>query len=190
MNTRSAGLLGDPHDRLLHIARCRHHQVGQLVDDRDDVGIGLVLALTAERRRDLPRAHLGVEIIDVAHPAGLHVLVALLHLLDQPGQRGGSLLRRSDDRGDQMRNAFVRRQFHHLGVDEDHPDFLRRRSGEQRHEHRVDEAGLAGPGGAGYQKVRHLGQIGRDEIALDVLAQSDDQRVVVTTSRGGREHVG
>ncbi len=40
------------------------------------------------------------------------------------------------------------------------------------------------------RQVRHLREVGRDEVALDVLAEADDQRVVVAA--GGRvgEHVG
>ena len=46
-----ARLLGDPHDRVLDVARRRHHQVGELVDDRDDVRVRPVHALAAQRRR-------------------------------------------------------------------------------------------------------------------------------------------
>ena len=35
-----AGLLRDPHDRVLHVARRGHHEVGELVDDREDVREG------------------------------------------------------------------------------------------------------------------------------------------------------
>ena len=91
---------------------------------------------------------------------------------------------------DQVRNAFIGRQFHHLRVDQDHPDLFRRGPGQQRHQHGVDEAGLTGSGGAGDQQVRHLGQVGRDEVALDVLAEADHQRVVVTAGGRRGEHVG
>ena len=137
-----------------------------------------------------PDSHLLVEDVDVADPVGLHVLVALLHLLDQPRQRGGRLLGLRDDRRDEVRNAFVRRQFHHLRVDQDHPDLVGGGARQQRHQHRVDEAGLARARRAGDQQVRHLGEVGRDDLALDVLAEPDDQRVVVAA--GGRvgQHVG
>ena len=185
-----ARLLGDPHDRVLDIARRRHHQVGQLVDDRDHIRIGAVLALTAERRGDLARPHLGVEVVDVPHPRRLHVLVALLHLLDQPRQRRRGLLRLRDDRGDQVRNAFVGRQFHHLRVDQDHPDLLRGGARQQRHQHRVDEARLARAGGTGDQQVRHLREVPRDVFALNVFAQRDHQRMVVAAGRRIGQHVG
>ena len=38
--------------------------------------------------------------------------------------------------------------------------------------------------------MRHLRQVGRDEITLDVLAQADHQRVVVAAGRGGGEDIG
>jgi hypothetical protein len=37
---RGAGELGDPHDRVLDVARRIHHQVGELVDDDEQVGVG------------------------------------------------------------------------------------------------------------------------------------------------------
>ena len=190
MDACRASFLGDPHDGVLDVTRCGHHEVGQLVDDRDDVGIGPVLSLAAQRRRDFTGSHLVVEVVDVAHPGRLHVLVALLHLLDQPRQRCRRLLRLSDDRGDQMRNALIGRQFHHLRVDQDHPDLFRGGPGQQRHQHGVDEAGLTGSGGAGDQQMRHLGQVGRDEIPFDVLTQPDHQRMMVATGRRRSEYVG
>ena len=92
VDARRTGLLGDPHDGVLDVAGRGHHQVGELVDDRQDVGVGLVFAVAAQRRGDLAGTHLVVEHVDVPHPGGLHVLIALLHLLDQPGQRRGGLL--------------------------------------------------------------------------------------------------
>ena len=46
---RRTGLLRDAHDRVLDVARGRHHQVGELVHDREDVRVRPVDALAAER---------------------------------------------------------------------------------------------------------------------------------------------
>ncbi len=136
-----------------------------------------------------PDADLAVEVVDVADLVGLHVLVALLHLLHQPGQRGGGLLRLGDDRRDQVRDALVRGELHHLGVDEDHPDLVGRGPREQRDQHRVDEARLAGAGGARDEQVRHLGQVGAQEVALDVLAEPDHHRVLLGAGGAAAQHV-
>ncbi len=190
MDAGGARLLGDPHDRVLDVAGRGHHQVGELVDDGQDVRIRLVDAFAAERGGDVSRPDLRVEVVDVAHPRGLHVLVALLHLLDEPGECGGGLLRLRDDRRDEVRDPLVRGELDHLRVDQDHPHLLRRRAAEQRHEHRVDEARLARTGRAGDQQVRHLRQVGADEIALDVLAEPDHQRMLVLPGRRRVQHVG
>ena len=174
-----AGLLRDPDDVVLDVAGRDHHQVGQLVDDRQDVRVGAVDPLAARRRGDLALLDLAVEVVDVPHTGGLHVLVALLHLLDQPGQRGGGLLRVGDDRRDQVRDAVVGRQLDHLGVDQDHPQLVGRGPQQQRRQHRVDAAGLTGTGRAGDQQVRHLREVRADEAALDVLAETDQHRVRV-----------
>ncbi|SLC89736.1 Uncharacterised protein [Mycobacteroides abscessus subsp. massiliense] len=89
-----------------------------------------------------------------------------------------------------MRNAFVGSQFHHLGVDQDHPDLLRGGPCQQRNQHGVHKTGLTRTGGAGDQQVRHLGQVRRDEVALDVLTETDHQRVMIATSFGCGQHVG
>ena len=44
-----AGELGDPDDRVLDVARGDHHQVGELVDDHQQVGVRRQHALAARR---------------------------------------------------------------------------------------------------------------------------------------------
>jgi hypothetical protein len=54
---------------------------------------------------------------------------------------------------------------------------------------RVDTAGLARSGGASHEQVRHLGHVGHDHAALDVLAQRHQHRVVFTPRRRRAQHV-
>src|SRR5690606_10681409 len=100
-----AGQLGDPHHRVLDVARGHHHQVGQLVHDDQQVGVGLVLPLAARRGGELALAHRRVEVVHVPVAGGRQVVVAAVHLADHPLQRVGGLLRAGDDRGDQVRDA-------------------------------------------------------------------------------------
>ena len=93
-----AGELGDAHDRVLDVARGDHHQVGELVDDHQQVRVGGVDALRPGRRHEFAAAHLAVEVVDVPHAGGLHVLVAHVHLAHDPLQRVGRLLRVGDHR--------------------------------------------------------------------------------------------
>ena len=104
-------------------------------------------------------------------------------------QRVGGLLRVGDHRRDQVRDALVGGELHPLRVDQHHPHLVRGGPGEDRQDQRVDAAGLAGAGRAGDQQVRHLGQVGDDEAALDVLAERDQHRVVVALRHRRAQHV-
>ena len=72
MDADRAGLLGDPHYRLFHSLPLMHHQVGHLIDDDDNVGepIGLALFVVGAQ---------------VAHAGLGEQSVAPLHLIDRPG---------------------------------------------------------------------------------------------------------
>ena len=119
---------------------------------------------------------LGIEAGDIAHAHRRHQLVALLHLGDAPVQRIGGLLHVGDDRRQQMRNAFVNRQFEHLRIDHDQPYMLRLRLVEHRQDHCIDADRLARTGRAGDQQVRRLGQVGDHRQAADILAEADSER--------------
>ena len=103
------GQLGDPDDRVLDVARGDHHQVGQLVDDHQQVRVGRDDPLAAGQRLDRAGPHATVEVVDVLEPEGGEVVVPDLHLPDHPLQRLGGLLGAGDDRGDQVRDALVDR---------------------------------------------------------------------------------
>ena len=119
------GELGDPDDRVLDVARGDHHQVGQLVDDHQQVRVRPDHPLAARRRLDLAGAHLAVEVVDVADPVGGEVVVAHVHLADDPVQRVGRLLRVGHDRRDQVRDALVAGHLDPLRVDQQQPHLVR-----------------------------------------------------------------
>ena len=181
--------LGDPHDRLLDVARGDHHQVGQLVDDDEQVGVGRQDPLGPGQRLDLARLDRLVELVDVLEAERREVVVAGVHLAHDPLERLGGLLGVGDDRGDEVRDALVGGQLDALGVDEHHPHLVGGRAHQDRGDHRVDEARLARAGGAGDEQVRHLGEVGDDVAALDVLADAHDHRVVVAAGHLAAQHV-
>mmetsp|Transcript_42324 Transcript_42324/g.99403 ORF Transcript_42324/g.99403 Transcript_42324/m.99403 type:complete len:764 (+) Transcript_42324:1851-4142(+) len=74
-----------------------------------------------------------------------------------------------------MRDALVDAHLQHLGVDEDQPHIAGLGLVEQAEDHRVDTHRLARAGGAGHQAVRHLGEVGHNRQADDVLAQAHGQ---------------
>ena len=92
------GELGDADDRVLDVARGDHHEVGELVDDDEQVRVGLEDPLAARRHDDLAGDDGAVEVVDVAVAERREVVVPHVHLLHDPLQRLGGLLGVRDDR--------------------------------------------------------------------------------------------
>ena len=172
------GQLRDALDRGFDVARGDHHEVGELVDDDQQVRVRLEDAFRTGRCLDAAFADGLVELLDVLEPVVREVVVAGVHFAHDPFERLGGLLRVRDDRGDQVRDAFVDRQLDALGVDEDHADLVGGRAHHDRGDHGVHEARLTGTGGTGDQEVGHLREVRDDESAFDVLAHAHDHRVV------------
>lgn len=116
---------------------------GQLVDHDENVGVGAIFPAASRWGDDGSGTHFFVEGVDMADRSFLHVLIALLHLLDKPRQRRSRLFGCGDDGSHQVWNALVGSQFHHFWVNQDHPDLIGCDSGQQRDEHRVNEAGFS-----------------------------------------------
>src|SRR5690606_5574320 len=72
--------LGDAHDGVHDVPRGDHHQVGQLVDDDQQIRVRLEFPLAALGRLDLALAHGAVEVVDVPVAVGGEVVVAQVHL--------------------------------------------------------------------------------------------------------------
>ena len=88
-----------------------------------------------------------------------------------------------------MRDAGIRRQLHTLGVNHDHTHLIGSGAHDHGSEHGVDETRLSGACGTGYQQVRHLGQIGRHEVAFHILADTGQHRVRIVHGLVGAQHV-
>ena len=80
VNAGSPRHLRQARDRLLYLAPLDHHEVGQLVNDDDDVRqVQRQLGLTLFSFLAQP-FHLAVELLNVAHTVFRQQLEALLHL--------------------------------------------------------------------------------------------------------------
>ena len=189
VNARGTRELRDALDRRLDVARRDEHEVGELVDDDEQVGVRRELALAVGRQLHLARAHRLVELVDVLVAERGQVVIACVHLAHDPLECLGGLLRVRDDRRDEVRDALVRRQFDALGVDEHHAHLFGRGPHEQRRDHRVDEARLAGARRTRDEHVRHLREVRDDVAAFDVLADTHDHRVRVVARRLAAQHV-
>src|SRR5699024_7394603 len=75
VDPRGARQLGDALDRGLDVTRRDHHQVRELVDHDQQVGVRRQPALAAGRGMDLPRPDRLVEVVDVLEPEGGEVVV-------------------------------------------------------------------------------------------------------------------
>jgi hypothetical protein len=156
---------------LFHLVLGQDHQVRQLVDNDDQV-----------RHRNRPLlAGLGVlahELVvgfDVADlPLGEEA-IPLLHDPHRVAKGEGRFLGIADDRRDEVGDAVIAGEFHHLRVDHEELDLVRRGIEENAADHGVDHDALARSGGPGDENVGHLGQVARLGMAEDVLAESDGQ---------------
>ena len=90
------------------------------------------MPVATRQRLDLAGADRVVEVVDVLEPEVGEVVVAGIHLLDDPLERLGRLLRVRDDRRDEVRDALVHRQLDALGVDEHHAHLVGGRAHEDR----------------------------------------------------------
>ena len=178
MNARCARQLRQAADRFLDLARGDHHQVGQLVDDDDDLAHRLLI-----------RADRVVVALDVAHAHRLKALVAVLHLHHGPRERRGSLLRVGDDRHQQVRDAVVHRQLDDLRVDQDQPDLPGGGAVDDRVDDRIDAHGLAGARRARDEHVRHLRHVRDDRRAGNALAQRHGRRGFLAHHLRALQHV-
>ena len=190
MDAGGAGELGEAGDARLDLGGRDHHEVGELVDDGDDVGqpVGNLDVLRRERinagegalgvggEERLGGGLLaGVEADDVADIDLREDLVALLHLAEQPLERGRHFLGLGDDRDQHVRQRIENLQLHDLRIHHDHAHVFRGRAVEDRADDGVDADGFAGAGGTRDEQVGHLGEVGDQRLAGDVLAQRDRQ---------------
>jgi hypothetical protein len=88
-----------------------------------------------------------------------------------------------------MRHAGEVAELDPLRIDEDQAHLVRTRPHKDRRQHGVEARRLPGVGGAGYEQVRHLGEVGQHRLAGDILAQSDGERMSVGLRALGPQHV-
>ena len=176
MNPHRAGHLRQPADRLFHLVARHHHQVGQLVDHHHDERQRTSgLALLGHFARLEHRAHIAVELFDVAHAVRRQRLVALFHLAHRPAQRVRGLLRFHHHRRHQVRDVLVHAQLEPLWIHHDHPHIVRGGAIEDAGENGIEPDRLAGTSRAGNQQVGHGGQIGHEWLAVNGLAERKRQ---------------
>ena len=116
VNAHRARHLRQPRDRLFHVTRIEHHQVGQFVDDDYDVGKGRVVGVFFKQAGRAPVVKQPVVLVDIAHALGSQKLQSAFHLAHRIAQRIRRQLWFGDDRCMQMRHAFVVAQLQPLRI--------------------------------------------------------------------------
>ena len=139
MNTSCARKLGNTLNRSFNIARGNHHQVRELIDNDQQVGIGSQFTIKTRKSLHLACRHSLVEIINMLKSVCRKIVVTRIHFLNDPLKRFSSLLWIGDDRGNQVRDTFVDRQFDSLGIDQDHANLRGCRAHHDRGNHRIHE---------------------------------------------------
>jgi hypothetical protein len=91
-----------------------HHQVRHFIDDDDNVGQRLFVAL----------AEIFVVAHEIARTDFATETITPLHLFDGPEEHPGRLVNFGNDRAEQVGNTIVHTQFDHLGIDHQEPELI------------------------------------------------------------------
>ncbi len=106
------------------------HDIGKLIDEDCDVGKRLWNIFTPSLLRGLKDSR--VVRLDISDVLSLEYVIASFHFLCCPLEGEDSFLRVRNDRGQEMRNAIVRREFDTLRIDHDEAQLVRAIAIEQR----------------------------------------------------------
>ena len=180
MHAGGTAHLSHPTDGLLHLLGRHQHQVGQLVNDDDYLGHGVH-----------PLLSLGPLVVggELPHPGLRKQAVPLHHLRHRPLEGAGGLLGVGHHRDQQMGDAVVSPQLHHLGVHHNQTEFLRGGFIEHTDEQGVNAHRLTRPCGAGNEHVGQLGAVPHDIVAADVLAHGEGHTGLVPAESRGIQHL-
>ena len=171
MDTRRARFLRQALDAVLDILFGDHHQIGKFVDDEHDLRQPLFLGKKAR-----------IIFVDLADERSLSSLffkerITALHFGDRPVENGDNFGRLVDDLVDhQVRQFIVYIEFDLFGVYKYYAQFLGTVFIQKADDQRIEADALTRAGGAGNEKVFHLGDIARDRAPFDVLSHAEHER--------------
>ena len=179
MDARRTRLLRDARNQFFDFFADHHHKISELVNHHHDQRHFMQrLRLFHAGGQRVGNRHPGfvgiayflIKAREIAHAQCRHHFVAALHLTYAPVKRVGCLAHIGHHRRQQMRNAFINRQFQHLRIDQYQPHLCRRCFVEQRQYHGVDRYRLARSGSARHQQMRHTRQIDDHRVPGDIFA--------------------
>ena len=92
VDTGSTCQLGNTNDGIFNITRGYQHEIGQLVNDDQQVRVGSQDPFRSRRQGDLASLYSFIEVLDVTESERSQVVIALVHLTHDPLQSFGGLL--------------------------------------------------------------------------------------------------
>ncbi|CRH66684.1 Uncharacterised protein [Chlamydia trachomatis] len=113
----------------------------------------------------------------MAEAEELQVVVARVHLFNNPLESLRSLLRIRNNRCEQMRNASVCRKLYSLRIYQNHTNLFRCCSHDNRSEHRVNKTRLTRSCSTCNKQMRHFIESCRYEMTLNILTNTCKHRV-------------
>ncbi len=113
VDSRGPRLLRQAADVVLHILRCGHHEIRQLIHHDDHVW------------KPILGKGLGIVRLEMPHPGPGKHFVPALHFPDRPGKGMHCLFGIHDGRREDMGNPLVQRHLHPFRVDENETQLLR-----------------------------------------------------------------
>ena len=159
MDTAGPGLLGQTQNRVFHIGLGHHHQVAHLVDDDNNIRHFFF--------------SLGIIGFDIPYAGIREGFIAPFHFRYGPVQCRGRFFGIRNHRHQQMGNAIVIGQFHHLGVNQDQFHLVRTGFVHDAGQQRIYTDGLTAAGSARYQQVGHLCKVDGNYLAFYIFAKPD-----------------
>src|SRR5690606_12562848 len=179
VNPDGAGHLCEPCDRPFDLLTGRHHQVGQLIHDHDDIG----KVDEAILRAQLLLLYLLVVLFDAADSCFGEEIIPDLHFSLAALQHAEGFIKVRDDgvaavlrhRNEVICDGLVLLQFDLFWIDHHELQIGRMARVQEPGDKRIQPDRLARASGAGNQQVRELGEVLHEDLPLDGLADGDGQ---------------
>ena len=116
-----------------------------------------------------------IEAVQMSYTGASQQVIPFLHGINGPGQYRFRFFHVGDDRVHEVWNAFVGAEFHHFGVDHQHPDFVGSAGHQERDDQCIQADAFAGSSASGDQQVWHFGEVNGERAATDILTKEQGQ---------------
>ena len=195
VDTGGAGFGGEEGDGVFDFGGGNLHEVGELVDDDDDVGkaigkdflvggkggsgFGFIAIFEAwgevEGFDSFGNKGASVEADDIADGSFGHVAVAFFHFVDDPAEGKEDFFGFGDDGDNEVGESVIDLEFDYFGVDKYEAEIVGAEAVEEAKKEGIDADRFSGAGGASDEEVREIGEIVDEGSAVDIFAEGDGE---------------